>query len=74
MQVGQALRVVLPPVPERERRVAADLEAERAVEEHARRVQRRRLEEQDEERRAAVATAKPTKKRSRDARGARASG
>ena len=48
-QVGQALGVVLPPIPERERRVAVDLVADGAVVEDACGVPRGRLEEEDEE-------------------------
>src|SRR5438128_12417644 len=39
-EVGDSGRVVLPPAPDRERRVAADLPAQRAVPEHPRRVGR----------------------------------
>src|SRR5262245_60092593 len=48
-EVGDPCRVVLAPAPDRERRVAADLPAERAVPEDARRVRGARLEEQDRE-------------------------
>ena len=50
VQVGDAARVVLPPVPERPRRVAADLPADRPVPEDAQLVQRARLEQHDRER------------------------
>ena len=49
LQVGDAGGVVLPPAPDRERRVAVELEAERALGEDAGRVQRVRLEQEDEE-------------------------
>ena len=51
LQIGQALRVVLPPVPDRERRLAGELPRQRAVPEHARRVPDVRLEQDDRERR-----------------------
>ena len=47
-EVGQP-GVVLPPVPERERRVAVDLRRDRPVPEHARGVERVRLEQQHPE-------------------------
>src|SRR5205814_4328806 len=49
VQVGYAASAVLVPVPERERRVPAELVAERAVEEGGDRVPLRRLEVQREE-------------------------
>src|SRR5512132_3604541 len=49
VEVGDALRVVLPPTPDRERRLAVELEAERALAEHARGVERVGLQQQDEE-------------------------
>ena len=51
MQVGDALGAVLPPVPERERRLPVDLRREGAVPERAHGVDRIRLEEEDRERR-----------------------
>src|SRR4051794_2595537 len=49
MEVGQVVRVVLLPVPDRERGVAAPLVTERAVEERSRCVPGRRLEEEWDE-------------------------
>ena len=49
-EVGDAARVVLTPVPGRERRVAAELVGECAMDEVPRRVYDARLEEQDGER------------------------
>ena len=69
VQVGHAARVVLPPVPERERRLAADLPADRAVPEDAQRVQRVRLEQDDRERRERREAAKPRRSRARRPRG-----
>ena len=64
VEVGDAGRVVLPPAPERERRLAVELEAERALDEDARGVQRVGLEQEDEKA-ASVAPAKPSANRSR---------
>ncbi len=49
VEVGQAAGVVLPPVPERPRRVAAELVADRPVPERRELVQRVRVEEDDRE-------------------------
>ena len=49
VEVGQAAGVVLPPVPERPRRVAAELVADGAVPERRDLVQRVRVEEDDRE-------------------------
>src|SRR5918995_5386326 len=49
VQVGDAASVVLAPAPDRERRVAVELEAERALGEDAGGVERLRLEQEDEE-------------------------
>ena len=50
VEIRQASGVVLPPVPDREWRVAAELVTECAVDELSRCVPRRRLEKDDEER------------------------
>ncbi len=63
VQVRQAARVVLPPVPERPRRVATDLPADRPVPEDAQLVQRARLEQDDRERGESRAPANPATNR-----------
>src|SRR5215217_4618794 len=47
VQVGDSRRVVLPPVPERERRLASDLPPESAIPENTGRVCRARLEQEN---------------------------
>src|SRR4051812_27283263 len=49
MEIGNAARVVLPPVPERPRRLAPDLPTHGAIPEDAQLVQRARLEQDDGE-------------------------
>src|SRR5262249_51627580 len=49
MEIGQPLRVVLLPVPDRKRRVATELESDRPVVEDAQSMERRRVEEDDDE-------------------------
>src|SRR5918995_2732287 len=49
VEVGHALRPVLAPAPDRERRLAVELEAEGALGEHTRRMQRVGLEQEHEE-------------------------